>query len=499
MTPSQPNLVVVVLDCVRAADFIGGEPGLEGLPNCEALMRESVRFPSAVSPAPWTIPSHASLFSGQPPWESGCHWKGNVRLSSEIPRFPEILRAKGYRTMCTSSNPVIEPAFGLVDGFDAAAWSAWWEPFLRYNPGSPGHVIPNHADQTASWLTFIRKGPIDRIVRRARPTLIQHPYVMAAGNEAVNRLGGADPLQTRSMSRWIEPTVDAWIRRTPRDQPIFAFVNLLDAHEPYFPSAGGFSGFGAWREYASTRQDPVEWMNGDRAIRPGQLSLLHGLYRDMIREMDRRVGAIIDSLKRAGRWDNTALVLTGDHGQAFGEHGTLFHFFRVDEQLIRVPLLVRYPMGESGGSAARGWASLVDIAPTLLELAGCPRTLSPSAASLNSLTDSDRPRPVVAISDGIVWGHFRNRFDPGKIEKFDRVYAAAYQGNEKVVVDMKSGQTLAYDIRKDPGESFDLWTDSRELELLAGSAREAGRRTLTASPGEMNRDVEDRLRAWGYV
>lgn len=499
MREARPNLVVIVLDCVRATDFLGGEPGLTGMPHCEQLLHEAVRFPKAVSPAPWTIPAHASLFTGRPPWETGCHWKGSVRLSSEVERLPAILQSVGYRTMCVSSNPVIEPAFGLVDGFESVAWSAWWEPFLRYNPGAPGHSQPSDGHRSPSWLTLVRKGPVDRMVRRVRPTLIQHPYLMAAGNQVVNRLRDGSTSQARAMSRWVEPTFDDWVRRAPADQPIFAFVNLLDAHEPYFPSAGRDTSFGAWRDYASTRQDPVEWMNGDRSVRPEQLRILHGLYREMIQEMDHRVGAIVDSLQRAGRWDNTALVVTGDHGQAFGEHGTLFHFFRVDEQLIRVPLVVRFPKSEHAGSVGRGWASLIDIAPTFLQLSGTPKSLSPSGVALDTLLDGDRPSPVLSISDGIVWGHFRSRFSPENLERFDRVYAAAYQGNEKVVVDMKSDLTLAFDVQKDPGETHDIWSGASEHDTLARAARDAGHRTLSSNASELDPEVEDRLRAWGYV
>jgi arylsulfatase A-like enzyme len=401
--------------------------------------------------------------------------------------------------MTLSANPVIEPSFGLVDGFQQTAWSGWWEPFLRYSTPRPPHELPPTANGHGSRLAAVRRGPVDKLIKKVRPTIIQHPSMMVAGNRVTHHLRDERGIAVRDIAQWIEPTFNDWVCRTPPDQPLFAFVNLLDAHEPYFPDESVHQAFADWREYASTRQDPVAWMNGDWKATAANFALMHRLYREMIRSMDRRLRALVDSLKAAGRWDNTALVLTGDHGQAFGEHGTLFHFFRVDEQLIRVPMWVRLPRAEQAGTIAQGWANLIDIAPTACELARRPQEFSRSGHTLTSLIDAERPEPSLAISDGIVWGHFRSRFTPQNIETFDRVFAAAYIGDRKVVVDVKSQVPHAYDIMHDPGEADDEWTDSPELDRLATFARAAGERTSSSAPSALTVDVEDRLKAWGYI
>ncbi len=496
---SKPNILVVVLDCVRAADFIGGSPGITGMPFAEELRRESVVFPRAISPAPWTIPSHASLFTGLPPWETGCHWKGDLRLSSQIPRLSSALAAAGYRSMSLSANPVIEPSFGLLDGFQQAAWSGWWEPFVRFSTPRPPHVLPRSENGHRSRLAAIRRGPVDRLIKKVRPTIIQHPSMLVAGNRVVHGLLEERGPGVRDIGQWIEPTFQEWVARVPPDQPVFAFVNLLDAHEPYFPDESVRQGLAGWKEFAATRQDPVAWMNGDWKATPENFALMHRLYREMIVSMDRRLRSIVDTLKVTSRWENTAMVLTGDHGQAFGEHGTLFHFFRVDEQLVRVPMWLRLPHAEQAGTVAKGWASLIDVASTASELAGRPGQFAGSGNSLTSLIDSQRPEPAVTISDGIVWGHFRSRFTPQNIETYDRVFAAAYAGDRKVVIDAKSQLRRAYDIERDPGESRDEWTNSAELDRLATFARAAGERTASTAPSALTVDVEDRLKAWGYI
>jgi len=496
-----PDIVVVVLDCVRAADFVGGSPGIGGMPFCEELRRESIAFPRAISPSPWTIPSHATIFTGLPPWETGCHWKGSLQLADRFSRVPAVLQEQGYRTMSLSANPLIEPSFGLVEGFQQVAWSGWWEPFLRYATPHPPHGLPASKTGVASRLAARRqrKGPVDFLIKKVRPSIIQHPVVMVAGNRFVHGLRQERGEETRSIARWLEPTFADWVGGVPHDQPLYAFINLLDAHEPYFPDGDRLRGLSKWRDYAATRQDPVAWMNGDWKATAENFELIHDLYREMIAGMDRRLRGIVDALKANGRWDRTALIVTGDHGQAFGEHGTLFHFFRVDEQLVRVPMWLRLPGGAQGGTEGRGWASLVDIAPTVFELSGRPRSVHRSAYSLTSLTDAERPEPAVAISDGIVWGHFRSRFRPEGVDKFDRVYAAAYSGDWKVVADMRTNSQSAYDVARDPGETRNEWTDSDALSRLSVVARAAGARTTSGTPSELTEDVEDRLTAWGYV
>jgi arylsulfatase A-like enzyme len=487
------NVVVVVLDCVRRSDFLGG-PEAPRLPFCESLAKESVHFPRAISPSPWTIPSHAALFTGVSPWELRCHWRADLHLKPEIPRLSARLGALGYRTMSLSANPLLEPSFGLVEGFDRVAWAGWWEPYLRYGSARPPHVLPRAGPRaTGAADALRRKKPVDRALKESRSLLVRHPFLLEGGSRAVQTLRGESESGRRSMARWIEPTFQRWVTETDADQPIFAFINLLDAHEPYFLGDGSTERLAPWWRYARTRQDA--WMAWQ--WRPSQttLGLLHGLYRQMISEMDARIAQLVRTLQAAGRWDDTMLILTSDHGQEFGEHGVLFHMLRVDEQLLRIPLWMRLPRGEHGGSVAKGWASLVDVAPTVLSRAAG----SPDGALLD-LLDRERSEPAVAISDGIVWEHIRAKVDPRRMAEADRVFAAAYRGDRKVVVDPAAGRTWAYDVERDPAEGHDVWpAEQGELADLAGRAHEAAEEVAKASRAGLTDEVQSRLESWGYL
>ncbi|MCI4340719.1 MAG: sulfatase-like hydrolase/transferase, partial [Thermoplasmata archaeon] len=130
--PSRPNVLVIVMDCVRAPEFSVGSETLSGMPYCTGLARESIDFRRAVAPASWTIPSHASLFTGLYPWDHRLHSRGAPQLPAGLPDLAASLSASGYRTASFSSNPFVSDLSGLTRGFETAAWGGWWERYARH-------------------------------------------------------------------------------------------------------------------------------------------------------------------------------------------------------------------------------------------------------------------------------------------------------------------------------------------------------------------------------
>jgi arylsulfatase A-like enzyme len=195
------------------------------------------------------------------------------------------------------------------------------------------------------------------------------------------------------------------------------------------------------------------------------------------------------------------MFVTADHGQSFGEHGMMFHLLRLDEQLLRVPLWMRPPGGDGGGRRARGWASLIDLYPTILRAAGGHAPDLPSAVPLLDLVDRERREPVFAMADGIVWDHIRKRF----VEKdrelvWDRPLVAAYSGSMKVLMSANGEKVQAFNVDTDPGEGHDLWPSTEALPVeLSHRARRIGESILAPPGQETDPEVEERLRSWGYV
>ncbi|HZY69763.1 MAG TPA: sulfatase [Thermoplasmata archaeon] len=496
---SRPNVLVVVLDCVRASDFPGG-PTAPPMPFVESLGRESIQFPNAVAPAPWTIPSHASLFTGLYPWEHGAHWRNQVTLDPSIPRLPQWLRAAGYRTLSLSANPLLSPTFRLVDGFDTAAWAGWWEPYLRFGHPERPPLSTENGGSSRAGLAKMRSGGRQDLIQRSRRLFSRYPVLLQGASRFAQGLRDPQGAASASMARWIEPTLDDWLGRRAAGEPVFVFVNLLDSHEPYFANSAEVHGALGWWRYARICQDHLSYLTGERVPNAEEIALLRRLYRAMIRGLDARLAAIVAAFRKHDRWDDSLAVITSDHGQAFGEHGMFYHMLRLDEGLLRIPLYVRLPRSEQAGAKAKGWASLIDVPGTVASACGAEAAPAPSARPLLSLVDADRGEPVLAASDGIVWKHFQDRFTEANRGRFDRVFGAAYSDDRKVVVDASDGTTAAFDVRNDPAEQRDLWgPEQSELAFLQHSASDAARRMLKSSAQELATDVEDRLRAWGYL
>ncbi|HKV89885.1 MAG TPA: sulfatase-like hydrolase/transferase [Thermoplasmata archaeon] len=503
---SPPNVLVVVLDCGRADDLPGGSRAVTNMPFADGLRRESLWFPRAVSPAPWTVPSHASLFTGLYPWEHGAHAKGTLKLPEGIPRLPALLHERGYRTFSLSANHLISPDLGLSEGFDRSAWAGWWEPYYRTSGnGHPPHASGNGVPTHNSRLHRLKHGPTWEAVKLTSRVVYRFPFVTDAAGRLRQRLRDPGGRETPGVSSWIEPTFDRWLGETPPSTPVFAFVNLLEVHEPYYPVATWRAQLADWVRDSRDRQDHIGWLAGAWKPSAQEYDRLHELCRDMLAEADRRLAGLAAVLQRHGRWEDTTVVITSDHGQGFGEHDILFHMLRLEEPLVRIPLWIRRPRRPELRGEGRGWASLVDVAPSLLEDAGASTDLVSSGFPLGQLKDAARPSPVLSAADGLVWKtiipeHERGRVSDQRKRAFDRILVAAYDGSTKVVYDAAEDRVRAYDVTADPGEARDLWPErSAELAGLAAEARSVAGRMLHGPEAPVPDDVEDRLRSWGYI
>jgi uncharacterized sulfatase len=497
--PGHPNILIIVMDCVRASDFVP-DPAAHYLPHLAELAKQSVRFPRAVSPASWTLPSHASLFTGLYPWEHGVNTMSSLKLSPNIPTIAGYLKKLGYVSASVSSNFLISQEFGLPREFDKIYWGDWWDPYLRLEPKWFGkQTFPGMAEM----LRLLRnRGESQRFpilkkwARRHSPLVLKYPFILDVPQHFLEKLNGAPSLADTSW--WVEPTLETWFKAQKPDKPSLCFINLLDAHEPYFSNAEVVHGLLGWFKYARIRQDgpPIESKH-----RKEDMELLHALYRQCISIIDRRINRVVDLMKATGRWENTLTFITADHGQSFGEHGHFFHSSGIMEPVLRVPLWVRYPYGEGGGRISKTWASLVDVLPTILETVGIGGGNNLSGYTLRSLENGPRPKPALTYSNG--HGHLGDFIFVGvdRIDPPRSVSVAAYADKWKVVVRSESkGSFTAFDTDNDPLERTNSWEGSDSTQQVLAKEASAAIDMLCASqPAAPPQNVVDRLRAWGYV
>ena len=463
----RPNLLLIVLDTVRADHLaLYGGPRVT-TPHLDRFAERATVFEDCMSPAPWTLPTHASLFTGLPATVHGCNGL-RQRLDPRWDTLAEHLHASGYQTLGLSSNPFLDAARGFDQGFD-----------LWRNPIS---------------------GPISGrrpLVRLLRDALGAPDRADDAEATAVNR----------RLAHWFGHEVDS-------DRPWFVFVNHIEAHAPYDPPSRTlrFTDDTVRRRWRARDQHylmQTQALTGRTMLDENDLRELRDLYDEEIAFVDAKVGALLDHLERSGELDRTVVAITSDHGEQFGEHGLFDHVYSVDEPLLRVPLVVRWP-GQTQAVRDPLPRQTHDLFPTLLTLAGIDdvRPVGSDARDLRESVAPDRERLAALesplISNVAAWAA---RIPDADYRRFLRDRHALRRGAWKLTTAADEDPRL-YDVHRDPQELVDkartLPDSVTVLERRLEAHREALEQ-LRLPPGETGTTMEvdpeqlERLRALGYV
>lgn len=484
---ARPDLLVVVVDCARADAILSPRRGQPGLPNLNELRAHGLTFEKALSPSSWTIPSHASLLTGLYPWEHGSLF-GEAPLSNAVKTVAQAANQMGYRTGSFSANQFINDLSGLTRGFEVAKWGTAGASTFR---GLPKFSPPQGTGTT------VAAGRLGRISGQEalRPLIDSFlesfpevPDIAVRVSSAIKRreLG-----RTAFAAPWIEPAIRHWLAECPRTDPVFCFVNLLDAHEPYFGLPDRRVAFGEliryWRAFAQGRRTPQRGLG-----RPDEesLSILRGLYDEGLGQADLRLGAILEAFRQFRDSENLAVLLTGDHGQAFGEAGAIFHSWGVADELFRVPLIVRPASKLDGPDSNPEWISIKSVASFALSFME-GRADNP----LNEKGPTDRGQPVWAFTN--VWQGLASN---GQSRRFAKapVRVIGYLGSSRVIVNAETGEP-EYN-GPVSARSSEPGRDEIAPEALAPTLAEARRiGTLISKRQSVSADEpETRLRGWGY-
>jgi len=479
-TSRPPNLLLVVLDTVRADRLTPYGAPRDTTPCLSRLAREGTLFLNAISPAPWTLPSHASIFTGQFPSVHRTTTEHRY-LETSIPTLAERLRERGYDTAGISANGFVGPTFGLQRGFEDFA------------------VVENAASPS--------QDPFRRhLVFGALLGLLGNP-------EPLPDKGSG--LENRLAHHWL----DHHLRSTP-ERPFFLFVNYLEAHLPYGPDAGPRARLAPGPVRPSIAPLVTEsFGDGDiyrlialaHTLKPEDYQQLSDLYDASVATDDARLDELIQDLDRRGLLDETVVIVTSDHGENLGDHGGLLgHAFSVHQTLVHVPLIVRHPASFPAGLRYPGLVSTVSIFATLLAEAGTtpasgwepavpplPRTATapplPFAVSEYSL-------PVFELDS------LATEVPGTDIQPFAVRQRAIQDGAHKLVVRSDGTETL-YDLTHDPDERAPLSAGegaaaAAPLRATLGTWLASLPKTGDLQAGnhvEVDADTLRSLRALGYV
>ncbi len=343
--PGLPNVLLVILDTVRADRLSLYGYGRPTSPALERLAKRGIRFDEARSAAPWTLPSHASFFTGRWPHEMHVGW--NDPLQTDFPMLAEYLASRGYQTA------------GFVANLQYCSYDAGLDRgFAHYEdyPFDLAHLRPLRAAILLefAWNAATWAG-VSIGLDRYNPILhwLLAPDRKDAGVINDEFLG------------WLE-------RRGDRRRPYFAFLNYYDAHSPYLPPEGTRFQFGPGPRSVLDFFVLVErWKEIDK-LRLGQnfINLILDSYENCLAYLDWRLGRLFVELQRRGGMENTLVIIAADHGEELGGHELFEHGESLYRPEIHVPLLILLPNGERAGMVVRETVSLRDLPSTIVDVVG---------------------------------------------------------------------------------------------------------------------------------
>ena len=398
----EPDVLLIVCDSLRKdiMQIYGGEART---PNLLKLKEDAVVYENAIAPSPWTFPSHVSLFTGLYLNEHKVHetekdklldlTKFNLDLKAE--RLAEYFSNRGYNTLGISNNPMVSVQtafdigfqnFFMIDPFPVSKEDPIFQEARRLG-ASPKEIA----------FKLIKQGKFGKIIEfaklRKREKLISEVinFPLDKGAELTNKM--------LLNGNW--------------ESKFFRFINFLEVHEPY-------------RNYNSK-----EVWNNVTGIKPISQNSIKNVRKEYLAEMeylDEQIGKLISTLKKVGKYDNTMIIITSDHGQAINEHGYMLHSTYLYDELVRIPLIIKYPNSKKF-ETKKGYQNLVYL-PKLIKdiLEG-----GDDSSVYSETTFSEAYGAVIVLPGG-----YKDREEYVK-KTYEKLRKAVYKENYKLTVNGTDG------------------------------------------------------------
>ncbi len=420
----KPNIILITLDTTRADRLGCYGYRRQTSPNIDKLANESILYTRAIAPSSWTLPSHASLFTGKFTSSHGARYdlEGPLLLTDAIngPKSWEMFRARGlaqnevtlaealkesgYTTAAVVGGPWLKRIFGLNKGFD------------YYNDSQISTLDGRLADQV-----------------------------------------------TASALSWLEST---------REKNFFLFLNYFDPHWPYtLPEDFSLRFLPKGHKFSESKPTLEE---------------INALYDAEILYMDYFIGQLIQKLKVDNLYNNTLIIVTSDHGELLGEHGKLGHGSYLYQELLHVPLFIKYPAGEVSPKRTDLRLQLTDILPIICERVGItiPR-------NIQGTSPSQIKHPIIAETY------------PLPLISKDGSWQSIFEDDFKFIWNSKD-QHMLFNLKDDPKENVNIiGQDSKRTEGMMTQMKQYLAKLPKPGPavpvGEPDDQTKEALKSLGYV
>jgi arylsulfatase A-like enzyme len=442
---SRPNVLFLVVDSLRYDAVC--DDGAVATPNFDRLFRDGVSFDRCFTQGVGTSPSMTATLTGRLPLDYG----GHRFVHERQPTVAEEFRRSGYSTGAIHSNPNVS----RMQNYDRG--------FQTYDE----HIVPIEADSITERLPERSLRVLNKLAR----VLSKAPYLPA---EEVNE----------RLVDWISDASEPW----------FLWTQYMDVHGPYLPG-GEFT-------YRNKLRAERLWqkavVNSPEQVTESEHEELRRNYRLEVEYLDRQLGALLDALSESGSLEDTIVVLMADHGDEFYEHGQYGHGNYPYDELVHVPLSIRFPerFGVAGTTVPE-MVRCMDVLPTVADLAGVDfsdrmRERMTAESLREVIVDGESPSYDVVVIEKKIWGEDR--------------YVRGFRTEEwKYIHDSAEDSSLLFDLTTDPGDRRDVSETEPEalsrFDSLRADRVRSSRRTsadVSAPELEVGSGVSERLEALGY-
>jgi arylsulfatase A-like enzyme len=491
---SPPNVILISLDTVRP-DHLGAYGyGRALTPSFDGLAAKGVLFRRSVAASSWTIPSHAAVLTGVPPSHIGPGLvsrgrRGTVHLPPEAVTLAEVFRTARYHTAAFIGGATMGSVFGFDQGFDL------------FNDRLPPSL------STGADRIFLAR-PIRRLLNIDPPSFLRFldpPFILVSNflyDESHSLPSDLHVSFMKGVKRFdnsaseVNHKVFSWLDHRP-PRPFFAFIHYFDAHDPYDPPPPfAPAGYDPAPSFIMKNGVAERVLNGRGPLTSSERDHLVAGYDGEIASLDHHLGVLLDRLRAEGVLDNAVIAVVSDHGESFGEHGLVFHGHHLYDHLTRSVLLLS-GRGVPQGRTEDGPAAGIDVAPTLLDLAGLDRPGSVQGRSLRPLLEGKTIDQAPLFSE--LLGRTMSAPD---WEAFRHTRFSVEFSGLKIIRE-SDGPTRLFDLAADPDESTDLAAvRTADVERLSRLLADYLSRVAAPRPeeeGEAAEEALESLRGLGYI
>ncbi len=462
------NLVVIVADTLRHPQFMGA-PAEAAAPFLSRWTRQGTSIPRLLASSSWTCPSHVSLLAGVDPWQTHFYV---AQAQSAIPpsrSLADLWREGGGESAAFSENFLVAPELGTAPGYDS------------YNPGLWSRLA-GYAQRGVTVLGY------EQLLHRTMEPLIGRGGDAPQAAKGLRGTGTAVYRLINSMRSGVElnRAVARYLRRRPPGRPLHLFVNLAEPHEPYLLPTPALRGHSLGHLPSVNLARHTDYLGRSNAGDAFRLA-----YLASVGELDRQLEVLIATLRRHDLLRDALVLFVSDHGQALGENGFYGHGHYLHDELVMIPgVLWSYRNGTpvDGPSPRSDWVDLRHLYDLLLDdLRGEDGPLGPRierSRAIRGPAASYWEGPFPRAPGGFLTGTRRSEI----YRELRLVQADATATVRDTTSAVESIPTPGH--APGPEEMVEV---ARRIVVLG-----RGDRSPAPDVAGMSRDVDQRLRSWGY-